>query len=501
MIRFILVLAGSLTFFFSHSQTKADYQWPMGYPGLDGSSQGQLLDFSEDIFKVKLRPRGVGFGGDMNSVVCDMNGDVIYSTNGCAVSDRFGNIVVDSLAYDSTFWAFWYRDIPNACEYIGIGGFQHVLFLPFDDVYYCFVQQKALDPITLDHDHRRLMYTAIDGDGVVLAKDGIVLDTAINHSYLTAMAKPESQGWWVYTLLRESSTVTRISLDSSGIVLDGYQDIGYLSNERFSSGGVARFSPDGKQFVIYDTEFGVQLYDYDRETGRFSNHRVIPVPLHPDYFWGQAEWSASGRFLYTTDLKYLHQIDMRADDPAESITLIDEFDGTQDPFNNNITTLQLGPDCRIYSGSGNGNNSLHVIMEPDLPGTSCDFRQSYLAMPGQTSGAVFPNVPRYRVDDDEPCDDDILFTSIIEQMYIRHDLTTYPNPASDNLHIDLPEQERGGDLRVYDLQGQIVYERTSLWAEQHTVSVGNLRAGTYMVEYLPGDQGSRRIYVSTMVVL
>ena len=118
--------------------------------------------------------------------------------------------------------------------------------------------------------------------------------------------------------------------------------------------------------------------------------------------------------------------------------------------------MALGPDCRIYMTSTNGSYSNHIIHDPDELGTACNFVQNGLKLPENFVGAGLPNFPRYRVDEEEKCDNTI--TRIIDQkIYVKQEIKVYPTPSTGEVWIEGTGDLRGVfDVLVYDVSGGLV---------------------------------------------
>ncbi len=66
-------------------------------------------------------------------------------------------------------------------------------------------------------------------------------------------------------------------------------------------------------------------------------------------------------------------------------------------------------------------------------------------------------------------------------------VTTYPNPASDVLHVDLSKQIKNGSLEVYNVSGRLVGSY-SLSSANNTIPVYNLVNGVYYFRLVSGKE-------------
>ncbi len=67
------------------------------------------------------------------------------------------------------------------------------------------------------------------------------------------------------------------------------------------------------------------------------------------------------------------------------------------------------------------------------------------------------------------------------------DLKLYPNPATTNLYLKLPNTLENGRLRIISLTGQTVLEQQNLKAVDFNIDVNNLRPGFYIIECADGN--------------
>ena len=172
-----------------------------------------------------------------------------------------------------------------------------------------------------------------------------------------------------------------------------------------------------------------------------------------------------------------------------------------DPRVPNYLIAALGPDCRIYIRDKGSRETMNIIHKPDELGLACDFQENGVRLPFISSAGSFPNFPRFRVDEEEKCDPSI--TSLFgETVWYRRDLTTFPNPVSDRLTIQLPEEVGEGRLFILNIDGKLVWEgETSSLQTERVLDMSGYAEGSYSVEYVPDDNEERRVWTSTVVVI
>src|SRR5690606_12397557 len=214
------------------------------------------------------------------------------------------------------------------------------------------------------------------------------------------------------------------------------------------SGGQAAFSPDGTKFMRY-TPKGLMVMDFDRENGLLSNHRFLP--LVPESFYFGGTFSPNGRFIYLSDRDKIYQVDTWEE--ALSLDLVAEWDGYEyEGWRVLFGMMQTGPDCRIYVASLNGLPQVHIIMDPDDKGMSCNVVQRAFTLPWGNLG--FPHLPNFRLGISDPyCDPDKVVIAGT-QTIIDEDtsLKIFPNPSSGDLIIS--SDDIMSSVEVYDIHGQ-----------------------------------------------
>jgi trimeric autotransporter adhesin len=90
-------------------------------------------------------------------------------------------------------------------------------------------------------------------------------------------------------------------------------------------------------------------------------------------------------------------------------------------------------------------------------------------------GIVDLGAYEYQFPAEEP--EDTTNSASILSMHLNLDIEMYPNPASDHIQINLPQQEK---VQIYDLQGNLLM--TSEPALTHTINIQKLASGVYIMK-------------------
>ncbi len=486
------------------AQNKQDYIWLFGF---DKSSSpydlGFAFDFNIKPFQVVEKNVGIGMGS-CGTTICDVNGNLLFYTNGCAVLNRNAEIMPNGDNLNNDIW----KDITgwNDCNY-GYPQRQDLLILPSPsnrNEYYIVHKTKIFNGYNSD-DSLFMRYTIVDitlddGLGDVVHKDiDFYKEKNSLSGYLTAILHENKRDYWILQPIEEDSIIVTFLLTENGIERKEDQNTHvYLNRNRSSASGTAKFSPDGQSYALFNYFDQLHLYNFDRSTGILSKHKkvIINDNVFVDQVWrfGSVEWSPNSRFIYTVNSTQLHQIDTYADS-KEGVFLIDEYNGTTDPFSTNFNLMALGPDCRIYIAPGTGY-SYHVIKHPDNLGLECDFVQNGIFLPGSHQGEM-PNFPRFRVDANAKCDSTI--TSVFGfPVYFSKSLKIYPNLASNILTIDLPEAINGS-ISISDINGiPILKKHINFYKNIITLDISSIPSGFYTVELIIDEK--RIIYTNKVVI-
>jgi len=154
--------------------------------------------------------------------------------------------------------------------------------------------------------------------------------------------------------------------------------------------GYIKFSPDGNTLASINPTLNLQVFNFDRNQGVLSLRYTLALPGNRTGYG--VEFSPSGRFLYTSIIPNippgrLIQYDLEAGDSAAIMNAAFQVSGGNEHFSG---ALLLGPDNRIYVAPIY-NTCLHVIREPDKPGTLCDFQSCAFDMGGRIVRLGLPN--------------------------------------------------------------------------------------------------------------
>ncbi len=477
------------------AQPKYDYVWvtasnPDPLPG----TEGNIISFDEGVVTVSYEMLTQNIRGN-NASICDVDGNLLMYTNGCNILDASHQVMDGGGMINPG--EIWDNNCLSGGEYPSS---QDVIFLPdryVDNIYYLLHKPLKFIQESQGNDFRRseLFITTIDislndGLGSVISKN-IQVDSSYNYSggYGEAISHSNQLDWWYLDVEEGSNLITKYLLDNNGMTLVDTQSIGaVLVDDLCSIGGQSCFSPDGTLYSKMCPLSGLDVMEFDRETGELSNNRHVWIPT--DYQVCGLSFSPNSQFIYVSTTDSLWQVDVREENLEDGLVFIDEYDGFLDPFRTTIVKQQLGPDCRIYISSNNGVSSMHVIRNPDAKGTDCDFRQHHLDLPYNNGILSMPNFPHFRVDEDDVCDQTI--TSVFGvQVETVSNMEVFPNPTSGIVTVELAEISDGRIL-ISNVTGQVVMTREFGYADVIELDLSFYDTGMYFIEVVYHD-GSRAV--------
>ncbi len=470
----ILILIPSLLF-----SQKYDYQWPFGYlDSLPINFGVSILDFNKD--NVVVYPYGgvdfrVGDAG--GSTICDSKGQLLMMTDNCRVLDRDFNLVEgsDTLTPGITHDQFCPSRYP---------GYQSSLFVPElsnDSTYYLIHKDADFWP-EKNWIVARNMYLSkfvVKENGKIYLKEKKKLyNQNMRPGDITSIVNKKKTKWWVFTILYQSNKFIFWEIGENKIIKKEIQITG-PKMLRPDEGINATFSPNGKMLAINNVKLGILLYDFNNETGDINFRTNIKYP-HMKHL-GSLCFSPNSRFIYATAPEDLYQIDLEDDNKVEHVGHYWGFDSHGWPVGL-LGNMYIGPDCRIYFGSGGTAIAIHTILEPDKKGIACTFVAKAI-LPPTTLSHNFANQPMYRAL--TGCEYNIgwpFSTDLKDLPTTPSDILVYPNPAQDKINIMFDEPQKKLDITIYNSIGTIVLNKSIDFSSQsYTVNLEGIPNGVYFL--------------------
>ncbi|OJW79590.1 MAG: hypothetical protein BGO69_12740 [Bacteroidetes bacterium 46-16] len=211
---------------------------------------------------------------------------------------------------------------------------------------------------------------------------------------------------WVMTRSRSINQYKAFEVNDTGLVTTPViSNVGNLPVTWYRS-GVIKFSPDGAKMASacnleLNRKGGLELYDFNRQTGILSNPLVLDSSSTVGYYYG-ACFSPDNNKLYASTSSFsdgttfyagkVRQFDLSLSTPA-AIILSNTVVFTDFVYAlNRLGDLKRGDDGKIYFSSGEpATSTLHRINNPNTAGIACNAVANVITMPVGTATRGMPN--------------------------------------------------------------------------------------------------------------
>ncbi len=414
-----------------------------------------------------------------NGVISDANGDVLFYTNGIYVANANDQQMLNGSGLNPSQYT------SNHTQH-GLLIPQANLIIPFPDdttKYYLF--HTTSDDQFNTYAAYFLYYSVIDmsldsGLGAVVQKNSVLLNDTLVDGRLIGCKHANGRDWWLTSLEYMTGMAIQFLITPQGILGPYKQDLITLRDARIGQGV---FSQAGDKFAYYETKEDLDIYDFDRCTGIFSNR--IHIDINDSSNAAGAAFSPSGRFLYVSSSTYMYQFDMWAADVELSKTTIAVWDSFYSPWQPFATTYylsQLAPDGKIYVSCGNSTRAMHVINYPDSLGTACDFCQHCISLRGYNAFTV-PNHPNYFLGADSTSVCDTLHIGISSIENEEETVNLFPNPVENLFYLSFKASDKPKNILLYNSVGEIMNINFSFLKDEYLqIDSKELSSGMYYIK-------------------
>ena len=273
--------------------------WMMGSgDGIDSTFSTFTMDFNFEPPIIEQRVQDFSFHYS-NSSICNPEGNLLFYSNGIDIQNDDNEVIINGEAFQSGNYS------------IGFPVTQSSLFLPYPEreEEYLFFTSELVPYINaggnLDGGGSPYTYSHItknsDEEWQVVEKEIVINSDTLLIDQLTAVRHANGRDWWVITFKNDTNQFYRFLVSPNGVSFVGIQEVGDIFSHSL---GQTSFSPDGKWYARYNWigVIGVQtwkridLYQFDRCTGLFSNHQheLLPGEGAP----GGVAFSPNSELLY-----------------------------------------------------------------------------------------------------------------------------------------------------------------------------------------------------------
>ena len=466
--------------------------WCLGYDNPNGTPFGGFdLDFISGTLNINTVNRKINYG-DVSATICDSSGSMLFSCNGVFVVNATGDTMMNGWGLSPSYYTN---------NHIGTGLWipQSVLIIPKpgSSTNYYLIHSTVDDSVQYAY---HIYYSEVDmtldgGLGAVISKNNILLNDTLNPGIITAVKHANGRDWW---LVFHQSRTNRYYIYLSDPFGINYYASDTIGDIRKPANGQSCFSPDGTKFALYDPRHDLDIMDFDRCIGMFSN--CIHVSINDSAAGGGVAFSANSKVLYVSSTVYVYQFDMTATDVALSKTTVAVWDTNYSPSPPAATTFyqsHLAPDNKIYICCTNGTLDIHVIDYPDSVGTACHLCQHCIHLP-RYNATTMVNQPNYFLGAEHNSICDSLQTDVPIISSTFHLFNIFPNPTRNILYISDSSKELIRSLQIYNSIGQeqesITY--SSIKNNEYVeVNTSSLPSGIYFLHILTDKQNITRRFV------
>lgn len=444
--------------------------WLLGY----GSNGRTLMNFdsvsviTQYITNVSLNMSFLeSFAGISNK-----SGKLLLYTNGVKINNFTNQTMVNGSGLNPGPYTSSFQNTG-----LTICGGQIVIPFPNDtNKYYLF--HETIDVNGNTTQPFSLFYSVIDmaldsGRGAVTQKNIPVIDNdTLIIGGITACKHANGRDWWIIVHQYNTNLFYTLLVTPGGVTLPFSQLIGGVFYS--DGGGQTCISPNGKRYAHFHPQSGLDVYDFDRCSGTFSNWQ------HCDSItdYGGVAFSPNSNVLYVSATKNLYQFNLANTSQTLQqrkylIAQWDTFYSPNPPFATTYYLQALAPDGKIYINSNNSTNRLHIIDYPDSLGLACNFIQHGFLIPS-LNGSTIPNYPNYFLGADSGSVCDTLMLSNFQNskpISKTASITISPNPAENYFDINIRSSlANGAQIVLYNAMGKEV-KRTNLNENVKTLKV------------------------------
>ncbi len=502
--RFVLLTMALILSFSAQSaaQSRYDHNWIMGLRSFGEEDRGIRLNFNTLPVHVTLfRSINSFYGSVGGAPMSTYDGKLIYYADGCRVIGNDYQImpngrvinageIHDQQCKENTDYSTGHQSLlslPDLSDSSRFNLFHIRLIYDFTQEIYIVGKDLLKTSIVWDDDRERYVVSSVRDSIVYRANEK--LDFLLPDE-LTAVLHANGTDFWLVVPAYYRHAYHFFLYTKDGIIHSHTQDIDYEVDLSVTYGGQVCFSPDGNVMARVIQPNGTIVYDFDRSAGLLSFKEHLPSD-RLNYRSGAAI-SPNSRYLYVATRTYIHQYDLSAGDIQSTKTEIAQWDGTMfpEPIRSYFSTMQLGPDCKIYCRTPGGGYAFHVIHEPDEPGEACRFEMNGMVFNRQAFN--IPNIPHYRTayGYDRYCDSVRAVTSLHPGINYELGYELWPNPAGEEIQVSFAlEIPSGSRYAIYDQLGREVLHGPL--TTDRRIEVGGLAPGVYCFRVEWGRTGYR----------
>jgi len=431
-----------------------------------------IIDFKYGFDSIYTVQRQMHFA-ITNANICDTNGNLLFYTNGHWIANVTGDTMQNG---NNLIHNAWTQD-----DTIGEYSEQGALILPMpgdNNKYYLFHGPKS------NGFQEDWFYSIIDmnldsGFGAVVSFNNTLIHDSLVRGKITACKHANGRDWWIVFPRYNSQIYYKFLITPYGILGPYTQNAG--GSVRFTGRmGQACFSRDGLKYAYYDGDSDLDIFDFDRCTGDFTN--LIHVDIYDSADIGGVAFSPNNKLLYVSSNTFVYQFDLASGNIPQSQLTVAVWDSSFSPSPPLATTFflaWLAPDDKIYIVCGNSTIDMHRINNPDSVGLGCDVAQHSVHLPTYNAFTIPQNVNYFLGADTLSvlCD---TINHIENKIYPGSRSFAYPNPAISEitLHYILPDHKQSF-VKIYNSSMQLMKTGLLQSSGENQIHLEYFAAGLY----------------------
>jgi gliding motility-associated-like protein len=311
----------------------------------------------------------------------------LNTIEGCAsISDVNGNLLFYSDG--STVWNRNHKILLNGSGLLGdTSSTQSVIIVPkplSNNIYYVFTVDKKFGDNGINYSE--LNINLDNGLGGITSNKNIQLSKPPTSEKLSAIKHPHKNEYWVVSRKSETNEFIAFKVSNLGVTKTAVVSPVGETLEDGDYRGALKISPNGRKIAICTEAFGVELFDFDIETGIITNPQILKKREDFEVFYG-IEFSPSSNLLYigiATDGVF--QFNLKAGSLNDIKNSLVQIAPPRNKFF--IDALQLGPDGKIYCTTE--KTSLDIIKKPNIPGIGCNYVYDGVDLNGRNATSGLP---------------------------------------------------------------------------------------------------------------
>lgn len=459
--------------------------WLMGYSSNAGVPFGQTrIDFNTGTPIINYDSIEMDFN-HTHANISDTLGNMLFYTNGYYIADATD----DTMQNGTEINPGQYADDFSFGLLIPQGAL--ILQKPnSSNIYYLF--HNTLDNYPSPGSYSFNFYvTTIDmtlnnGKGAVVSKNVSLINDSMNVGKISACKHANGRDWWVVVHRVNSNIYYKLLVTPYGIFGPYSQNIG---SYREWDGGQAKFSPDGSRYAYFHYRFtGLDVFDFDRCTGDFSNWRNDSVPLEIGNVG--CAFSPNSNVLYIGNITKVYQYNCTDSNLLTSKMIVADWDSFKESgsLGTYLCYPELASDGKIYITTGNGTHYLHCINNPDSIGLGCNVAQHSIQLPAYYFNTL-PNHPNYFLGKitGGPCDT-VPLNNAIEDPPPRI-LKVMPNPTTGIFTLWFNVHDKAGWIEIYNVNGLCIRKvAVAQWSQYRKMDISNEPQGVYLCRMRWGER-------------